>query len=102
MPSVTSLGSATYLVKAGLVYGSPVLNAAAPAGLAIPMTFTTSTPTVCSVGGVSLVAVTGGTQSHATINALANGTCTITATYAGDGNRKPAIRTFSMFFSGKK
>jgi hypothetical protein len=62
---------------------SPVtVTATASSGL-VPVTFTTTTPTVCTAGGTN----------GATITLLALGTCTVQASQAGNGQYNPATAT---------
>ncbi len=97
----TNLGATPYVVTGNLLLSNSSLNGGST-GLALPLSLTSNTPAVCTVGGVSQVAISGGTQSQATVTAVTNGICTLAWNFAGDGTRKPAVRTFSLNQVGKK
>ena len=77
--SFGSLGSKT------LVQSPVVVSASTSSGLAV--TFTTSTPLVCSAGGVN----------GSTITFVVVGTCTVVASQAGDAIYKPAANISRSF-----
>ena len=99
-PSVTSKGAGPYVVKGGLLHNTSALNIGSTSGLNIPLSMTTTTPGVCSIGTPSLVSVTGGFQTQVPVTGITNGTCTVTFTFAGDELRKGSTRTFSFVVKG--
>ncbi|HEV7524571.1 MAG TPA: hypothetical protein VGP92_06375, partial [Acidimicrobiia bacterium] len=76
----TTSQSITFGVLLDRTLSDPALHVAASASSGLPVTFTTTTPTVCSASG------TNGT----TISPDAVGTCTVQANQAGDATFAPA------------
>ncbi|WP_157412923.1 MBG domain-containing protein [Aeromicrobium sp. Root236] len=82
----TQSQTVTFEAPTGVTYGDHdvALNATASSGL--PVTFTSATPEVCSV------------TETATLDAIAAGSCKVTASQAGNGTYDPAeqARTFAI------
>jgi dienelactone hydrolase len=70
----------TFAALANRTLGDPPFTVYATASSGLAVTFTTSTPTVCSAGGTN----------GATISLQAAGTCTVTAAQAGNAGYNPA------------
>jgi hypothetical protein len=66
------------------------------------LTFTNSTPSVCSVTGVGPFATTSGTYTQATITGITNGTCTVTMKFAATDTQNEAILARNITISGIK
>jgi hypothetical protein len=66
------------------------------------LTVTTSTPTVCSITDAAPYATTAGTYTQTTVRSIANGTCTITWTFAETATQKAASFTQSLAVTGVK
>jgi hypothetical protein len=61
---------------------------------------TTTTPTVCSVSGVTTWDRTGGIYTRANVNALTAGTCSVTWKFLGFPGRAPASTTMNVRVAG--
>ena len=61
---------------------------------------TTTTPTVCSVSGVTTWDRTGGIYTRANVNALTVGTCSVTWKFLGFPGRAPTSTTMNLRVSG--
>ena len=66
------------------------------------LTFTTSTPSVCSITGVGPYATTVGTYTQATIAGITNGTCTVTMKFAATDTQNETILARNITISGIK
>jgi subtilisin family serine protease/phosphodiesterase/alkaline phosphatase D-like protein len=66
------------------------------------LTFTNSTPSVCSVTGVGPYATTAGTYTQATITGITNGTCTVTMKFAATDTQNETILARNITISGIK
>jgi len=76
---------------ANVVYGDPALTAAATASSGLPVSFTSTTPSVCTTSG-----------TNGAITLVGYGTCTIRADQAGDSTRNPAPPVVNSFTFSKK
>ncbi len=66
------------------------------------LTFTNSTPTVCSVTGVGPYATSAGTYTQATIAGITNGICTITMKFAATDTQNETVLARNITITGIK
>jgi hypothetical protein len=80
-------------------YGNPPAAVSATGGASgQPVVIVSSTPSVCTVGGVQSAATSGApATTNASVTLLAAGTCTLTANQAGVGTYFPAAQDTESF-----
>ena len=94
-------GKTPNLLTAGVVYIDGPSNGGLNS-LGDLVTFTNSTPAVCSVTGVGPYATTVGTYTQATIAGITNGTCALTLRFAGTDTQNEVVLTQNITISGIK
>jgi hypothetical protein len=80
--------SITFAALAGKTYGNPPFAISATSSSGLPVTFSSSTTTICAVSGNTVAIVT-------------SGTCTVKASQAGNTNYAPAAATSQSFTIAK-
>jgi hypothetical protein len=88
-----------------LVAGTAFVNGPSNAGLNSIgnfLTVATSTPAVCSITDAAPYGTTAGTYTQTTVKSVANGTCSITWSFAETATQKAATLTQILTVSGVK
>lgn len=97
----TRVGAGPFPLIASSAFFNAILNGG-KSSVDLPITVTTSTPAICSVLSTSPLVNASGTFTQASIKGVANGLCTTTWSYAGDGLRAPATLVHTFTISGVK
>jgi len=106
--AVRLLRTASYVtptLPALLVAGTAFVNGPSNGGLNSIgnfLTATTSTPTFCSITDAAPFATTAGTYTQTNVKAIANGTCTITWSFAETATQKAVSITQNLAVTGVK
>lgn len=99
--STSLTGKTPTLFVAGLAYIDGPSNGALNS-IGDLLTFTNSTPAVCSVTGVGPYATSAGTYTQATITGITNGTCTVTMKFAATDTQNETALARNITITGIK
>ena len=99
--SGSRVAAGPYSITSSISHTNSALNSGLTS-LGLPVTVTTTTPTVCQIQETGQVQSSGGIFTKATIKGLTNGTCTTVWSFAGNETRAPATMTYSYGITGNK
>jgi hypothetical protein len=102
---IRTASSVTPTVPGLLVAGTAYINSAITPGVSSIgnfLTVTTLTPAVCAITDPAPYATTAGTYTQTTVRSIANGTCTITWSFAETATQKAASLTQNLAVTGVK